>query len=154
MKKAQLPLMAELSLGDEEGSTSKNTSKFSGTDNPRHLRVIHSLMIRPRKREDVDRIAGASNSPELIAELRRRGLTIVCHRTPAIDRDGQPIKFGVYAFDEDDRRKIQKWQASIQSRNPYLKYEKAKRKWDANNPDATPEQRDAALIRIAEKYGV
>jgi hypothetical protein len=154
MKKAQLPLIAELSLRDTEDSTPKTTSKFWGTDNPRHLRVIHALMTRPRKREDVDRIAGASNSPELIAELRRRGLTITCHRTPAIDRDGYPIKFGVYAFDEDDRRKILKWQASNQSRNPYLKYEKAKRKWDEANPDATPEQRDAALIRIAKKFEV
>jgi len=109
MKKAQPPLIAELSLGDTEDSTTKATSKFSGTDNPRHLRVIHSLMIRPRKREEVDRIAGASNSPELIAELRRRGLHIPCYRAPAIDRDGFPIKYGVYSLTDDDRRKLKIW---------------------------------------------
>lgn len=154
MKKAQLPLIAELSLSDTEDCTSKTASKFSGTDNPRHLRVIHSLMIRPRKREDVDRIAGASNSPELIAELRRRGLTITCHRTPALDRDGYPIKYGVYAFDTNDRRMILAWQATKQNGNPYVKYERAKRTWDESNPDVAPEHRDAALALIAKKYGV
>lgn len=110
MKKGQLPLIAELTLGDTGDSTSKAACKFTGTDNPRHLRVIHSLMIRPRKREEIDRIAGASNGPELMAELRRRGLRARCQRTPGIDRDGYPIKFGVYEFDDDDRRKVATWQ--------------------------------------------
>ena len=109
MEKAQLPVFAELSLGDTEDFTAKPTCKFIGTDNPRHLRVIHALLIRPRKREEIDGIAGASNGPELIAELRRRGLTSPCKRTPGIDRDGYRIKFGVYAFDDDDRRKLTAW---------------------------------------------
>lgn len=82
---------------------------FSGTDNPRHLRVLHSLMTRPRKREEIDHIAGASNGPDLIAELRRRGLRAACHRTPGIDRDGNPVRFGVYALDDSDRRAIIAW---------------------------------------------
>lgn len=109
MEKAQLPVFAELSLGDTEDSTSKPASKFVGTDNLRHLRVIQSLLIRPRKREDIDRIAGASNGPDLIAELRRRGLRVPCKKTPGIDRDGFPVKFGVYEFDDDDRGKLAAW---------------------------------------------
>ena len=109
MKKAQLPLIAELDLGDTEDSTAKAVCKFTGTDNPRHLRVIQSLMIRPRKREEIDSIAGASNAPDLIADLRRRGLRAACHRAPGIDRDGNPIKFGIYEFDDDDRRAINTW---------------------------------------------
>lgn len=84
-------------------------AQFSGTDNPRHLRVIHSLLLRARKREEIDHIAGASNGPELIAELRRRGLRAKCSRTPGIDRDGRPVKFGVYSLDEGDRRAINAW---------------------------------------------
>ncbi|MBI3284499.1 MAG: hypothetical protein HYZ65_06565 [Burkholderiales bacterium] len=99
-----------MSLGDTEDFTAKATCKFTGTDNPRHLRVIHALLIRTRKREEIDRIAGASNGPELIAELRRRGLHIPCVNTPAIDRDGRPIKYGAYSLTEDDRRKIKIWQ--------------------------------------------
>lgn len=110
MKKAQLPLIAELDLGDTGDSTAKAACKFAGTDNPRHLRVIHSLMIRARRREEIDRIAGASNGPELMAELRRRGLRAECRRTPGIDRDGCAIKFGVYEFDDGDRQAITVWQ--------------------------------------------
>lgn len=109
MEKGQSPIFAELTLADTEDSTAKTACKFTGTDNPRHLRVIHSLLIRPRKREEIDRIAGASNGPELIAELRRRGLRTPCQRAPGIDRDGYAIKFGVYEFDDDDRRKLVAW---------------------------------------------
>ena len=35
-------------------SSALDTRKFTGTDNPRHLRVIPALMARPRRREDVD----------------------------------------------------------------------------------------------------
>jgi len=49
-------------------------AKFTGTDNPRHLRGIHALMQRPRFKNDLQAITGASNTPELVAELRRRGL--------------------------------------------------------------------------------
>lgn len=109
MKKAQLPLIAELDLGDTEDFTARAASRFTGTDNPRHLRVIHALMLRSRRREEIDSIAGASNGPELVAELRRRGLRARCHRAPGIDRDGYPIKFGIYELDDDDRRAVNAW---------------------------------------------
>lgn len=110
MKKGQLPVFAELTLGDTEDFTATSAvRKFSGTDNPRHLRVIHSLMIRPRKREEIDSIAGASNGPDLIAWLRCRGLRARCRKTPGIDRDGYPVKFGIYEFDADDRRAVNAW---------------------------------------------
>ncbi|CAH1903702.1 hypothetical protein NTGHW29_140077 [Candidatus Nitrotoga sp. HW29] len=88
--------------------TPPNT-KFTGTDNPRHLRAIQALMTRPQRREHLDMIAGCSNTPELIAELRRRGLHVPCERVPDIDRDGRTIKRGVYHFVESDRRKVNAW---------------------------------------------
>lgn len=110
MDKGQSPLFAELTLGAEtQDSTVHAVRKFTGTDNPRHLRVIQALMIRPRKREEIDSIAGASNGPELMAELRRRGLSKKARRVPGIDRDGRPVKFGVYGFDNDDRRAVNAW---------------------------------------------
>lgn len=110
MDKGQSPLFAELTLGaDTQDSTAQAKRTFYGTDNPRHLRVIQSLMIRPRKREEIDTIAGASNGPELMAELRRRGLRAKCQLTPGIDRDGYPIKFGIYEFNDDDRRAVNAW---------------------------------------------
>ncbi|WP_229205809.1 hypothetical protein [Duganella sp. Leaf126] len=110
MGKCQSPLFAELTLGaDNQDLTKQPTRKFTGTDNPRHLRVIHALMTRPRKREEIDSVAGASNGPELIAELRRRGLRANCEKIPGIDRDGYPIKFGIYEFDHADRRAVSAW---------------------------------------------
>lgn len=90
-----------------------DTRKFTGTDNPRHLRVIPALLARPRRREDVDAIAGCSNSLELIAELRRRGLEVPCERIEFIDRDGCMCRPGVYSFTIRDRRLIWAWQARM-----------------------------------------
>ncbi|ENO87932.1 hypothetical protein [Thauera aminoaromatica] len=85
------------------------------TDNPRHQRVLALLLQRPAKREEVDRAAGASNGPELVAELRRRGLELPCERVEAIDRDGRPCRPGVYHATPADRRKIAAWLRSRSS---------------------------------------
>jgi hypothetical protein len=92
-------------------TSAPNTRKFTGTDNPRHLRVISLLMRRPISREELDSVAGASNGPELVAELRRRGLDAPCERINLIDRDGQPCRPGVYSFTTRDRRRIHAWLA-------------------------------------------
>ncbi|SIQ85039.1 hypothetical protein SAMN05421778_10550 [Sphaerotilus natans] len=83
--------------------------QFTGTANPRHLRVIVALGHRMRSREDIDRIAGASNGPEVIAELRRRGLDIPCDRVPCYDRDGREVKRGIYSLTGEDRRRVLAW---------------------------------------------
>lgn len=110
MEKGQIPIFAELTLADYRDYTTKTTSIFTGTDNPRHLRVIFAALARPRKRDEIDHIAGASNGPELVAELRRRGLDFPCDRVPAIDRDGYPTRCGVYHLTDTDRRKLTAWQ--------------------------------------------
>ncbi len=74
----------------------RNCSKFSGTDNPRHLRAIAFLLTRPA----------------LIAELRRRGLEAPCVRVQDRDRDGFPIRRGVYHFTVGDRRALRSWMDS------------------------------------------
>ena len=92
-----------------EGKTSALDSVKFNTDNPRHLRVIAAALRRSLPREHVDREAGCSNGPELIAELRRRGLEFPCVRIDAIDRDGNPCKPGVYYLTEKDRRILYRW---------------------------------------------
>jgi hypothetical protein len=155
MNKAQLPLMAELSLADTEELTQKKSTKvFTGTDNPRHLRVIHSLKSRPQPREQIDRVAGCSNAPDLIANLRRKGLDIPCKKAPVIDCDGVVVFRGIYSLSKDDNSKINKWQSNKSTRNPHALYEERKKQWDQQNPNATPEQRDVAIRRIAKECGV
>lgn len=90
-------------------TNSTKPAKFLGTDNPRHLRAIAALLRRPMPREALDKEAGCSNGPELVAELRRRGLELPCHRINFLDRDGFVCRPGVYMATEADRRKLQRW---------------------------------------------
>jgi len=82
---------------------------FTGTDNPRHLRAITELLRRPVPREALDQRAGCANAPELVAELRRRGLDVPCERIRFQDRDGKLCRPGVYHFSASDRRKVYRW---------------------------------------------
>ena len=84
-------------------------ARFIGTVNPRHLRTIQALMTRPITREHLDQIAGCSNGPELVAELRRRGLEVPCARTKKKDRDLFDCWPGVYHFTQQDRRRVLAW---------------------------------------------
>lgn len=95
----------------KEEPSAPNRPKFTGTDNLRHLRAINVLLHRPVPREQLDSVAGASNSPELVAELRRRGLDVPCERIKFIDRDGYTCRPGVYSLTISDRRKIYAWLA-------------------------------------------
>ena len=88
-------------------------AEFVGTDNPRHLRVIAALRVRAQPRESLDRVAGASNSPDLVAELRRRHLDVPCTRVVAYDRDGREVLRGVYHLSARDRRKLTRWAARL-----------------------------------------
>lgn len=83
-------------------------AQFS-TNNPRHCRALALLLQRPAKREEIDNRAGCSNAPDLVAELRRRGLTLPCQRVPALDRDGRPCRPGVYHLTGSDRAKVIRW---------------------------------------------
>ncbi|WP_333985488.1 hypothetical protein [Burkholderia orbicola] len=98
--------------GRQPKPTTANTQRdFTGTSNPRHLRVLNAALHRPMSREDVDRVAGASNGPDLIFDLRDKGLDFPCHRVPCFDRDGLEVKRGIYALSALDRRKIARWLA-------------------------------------------
>ena len=84
---------------------------FLGTDNPRHLRAIAALLHRPMPRQNLDSVVGCANGPDLVAELRSRGLEIPCERIRFIDRDGYLCRPGVYSFTATDRRRWHQWQA-------------------------------------------
>ena len=111
MKNARPP-KNEKSSAPKQGDV-KPSSSFSGTDNPRHLRVIQALLTRSRTREQIDTAAGCSNGRELIAELRRRGLSIPCTRTKKQDRDHSACWPGGYNFTQTDRRKLTAWKRKL-----------------------------------------
>lgn len=91
---------------------STSTVRFVGTNNPRYLRVLHALQLRPVPREHLDRVAACSNGPDLIANLRELGLGVaglLCTMVPDRDQDGRRIKRGVYHLTEAGRRAINAW---------------------------------------------
>ncbi len=90
-------------------SAKSKPARFTGTDNPRHLRALQALLVRPTPRETLDSVAGCSNGPELVAELRRRGLEMPCTRTKKKDRDLFDCWPGVYHLTQADRRKLAAW---------------------------------------------
>jgi hypothetical protein len=87
----------------------REPTTFLGTDNPRHLRVLQALRVRPAPRKAVDSVAGCANGPALIADLRELGLEIPCTRTKAIDRDLFTCYPGVYSFTARDKRWVAQW---------------------------------------------
>ena len=95
-------------------TSAPNSAKFTGTDNPRHLRVLTVLPRRPLTRQELDNVAGCSNGPDLVADLRRRGLDIPCERIEFIDRDGRTCRPGVYQLTRKDRRALRAWQSTRQ----------------------------------------
>lgn len=112
MRKAPEPTKVQSAFQNhQQHSDSIKHARFLGTDNPRHLRALAVLLRRPLSRESLDSVAGASNSPDLVAELRRRGLDLPCERIQFIDRDGKDCRPGVYSLSEADRRKVHQWQA-------------------------------------------
>jgi hypothetical protein len=98
--------------GDRMEKPANHSTRFDGTDNPRHLRALAALLKSPQPRQTLDAIAGCSNAPDLVAELRRRGLDAPCTRIKTLDRDGQPCRPGIYHLSPADRRKVNKWLSS------------------------------------------
>ena len=103
------PTSPEGKVSAREHGDSNSPAAFVGTDNPRHLRFIQAVWVRPMPREELDRVAGCSNGPDLVAELRRLGLDMPCTRTKKRDRDMFTVWPGVYHLTERDRRKLNAW---------------------------------------------
>jgi hypothetical protein len=87
-------------------STTSEKPKFGFRGNPREHRVLLALLTRPQPREHIDRTAGCSNGPQLIAGLRERGLDLPCTRAVCFDRDGLEVRRGIYNLTVADRRRV------------------------------------------------
>lgn len=82
--------------------------------NPREVRLLRALALHSGlMREQLDRAVGASNTPDLVLRLRRRGWDLPCVMVKLIDQDGFEIRAGRYSFSADDRTRYanatQKW---------------------------------------------
>ena len=98
-----------LTLNSIKEEPRADSHDFSCSVSPRHLRAIFGLLRHPISREELDRVAGCSNSPQLVAELRRRGLDVPCRMLSGRDRDGRTVRYGEYRLTGEDRRKVMDW---------------------------------------------
>lgn len=106
MKTPELPFENPSAL---DSLDSKQSFRFT----PRQTRVLVALADAGGwvSREEVDRIAGASNGPQIIMELRRKVAGhdgIEMQRTEVQDRDGKFCKPGRYRLTLSGRERVQK----------------------------------------------
>lgn len=102
---------------DCPATTSIPASRFYGPSNPRQARVLDALMTGARlTNNDVRRIAGCLNGPDVIDRLRDQGL---CDATElamdwikCVDRDGRHVRYGEYYLTPKGAAKVQAWEAS------------------------------------------
>lgn len=93
-------------------SSAPNSANFipAVTLTKRQGRLLQALLIADTWiwREEVDRIAGASNGPQIIAELRQKVTGhdgIEMRQVDAADRDGKPCRPGQYRLSEVGRER-------------------------------------------------
>jgi hypothetical protein len=77
---------------------------------PRQFRVCKALaQLGKLWREEVDSLAGASNGPEVMRQLRIKGLEWKCERVLKIDRYGRPCEPGLYSVESAGRETLNRW---------------------------------------------
>ena len=101
MENAQLHITAEPSAPNSANSIGQKLTA-------RQRRVLEALFATYEwtTREAIDRIAGASNGPQIVLELRRKVTGydgIEMRRAEVTDRDGKSCKPGRYRLTEQGR---------------------------------------------------
>lgn len=84
---------------------------------PRQFRALMALLKKPQYREHIDRVAGASNGPQVVSELRDKGLFINCSLIAKRDRDGKTCRVGLYHLAKNSTVKARQMVADYVQRN-------------------------------------
>lgn len=88
---------------------------------PRYARFLSTLVTgAKRTREEIDRLTGSSNGPDVPHQLRKRyggeGL-IVTELSPRVDRDGKAVRVAVYWLTQEGRAWARKLLAANSGRH-------------------------------------
>lgn len=84
------------------------------TPTPRMKRALEALLTHSSlTREQLDDIAGCSNAPGLVLEMRRAGLEVKCKQELIKDRDGRPCYRGRYSLTDTDKVLVRHWLAEV-----------------------------------------
>ena len=73
---------------------------------PRQQRALDALWTGPKMREALDRMTGCSNGPQLVRDLKDKGIEINCTLIESTDRDGRPCKPGRYELTDKGRKAL------------------------------------------------
>lgn len=108
------PTEAEPSAPNSANSTGDTGRNARLT--PRQMRLLEALLQANDwiTRESVDRIAGASNGPQVVLEVRRKVTGhdgIEMQKADATDRDGKACKPGRYRLSTVGRQRAANWLA-------------------------------------------
>lgn len=80
----------------EGKSPSQGKSSTITIRSPRQYRALKALKAGKVSRESMDRVTHSSNGPEIIRQLRNKGVAIVCDQITVTDYDGEPSRPGIY----------------------------------------------------------
>jgi len=101
--------MAELLQRDTATNASGNPT-IGPKLTPRQYRFLDALWKRGAlMREEADRVAGCANSPQLVASLRAKSVSIECELVDALDRDGRRCRPGRYTLTKIGRATLSGW---------------------------------------------
>lgn len=92
--------------GDQPRNSQQNSKKPLTGKQRRASRALLDIR-RGVPREDVDRIARASNGPGVIFQLRRRGIEIETELRAFVTSDGDPSRYGIYHLQEQSRQELE-----------------------------------------------
>jgi len=59
-------------------------------------------------RETLDGYIGCSNAPEIVRQLRAKGISIDCQEVKSVDRDGKPCYPGRYRLTDFGRQTLER----------------------------------------------
>lgn len=88
---------------DHINSFGNSTASPFRINTKRERRALLRLLASAAMREEIDNEAGCSNGPDLVLNLRERGLELPCKRLSFKDRDGKWCHPGLYRLTAADR---------------------------------------------------
>lgn len=98
------------SITKQSNQNSTIAYSFKGTKSPRRIRALIALVYRDYvSRENLDRLAGCSNSPDLVFQMKNAGLPIQTREVKAKDRDGRNTHYADYYLTPVIKAKAKEW---------------------------------------------
>jgi hypothetical protein len=113
--KGRHPVKAPTPMQTGDDATARRQRQQAPTLTPRHRRILLALLVGQRTREEIDRIAGASNGPDEVMTLRQNfSLVVPCQRKGSKDMDGHAVQVGIYRLTEADRTHAKRLLGGVQ----------------------------------------